>query len=83
MPIDNLTRDFLKELDERSSLTIAPTSPMAPTPGVQKTGESLWSSLAEGEEPEWLMTPEKKSGALHFAGAALWHFFDSALLGLP
>jgi len=83
VPIDNLTRDFLKELDERSSLTIAPTSPMAPTPGVQKTGESLWSSLAEGEEPEWLMTPEKKSGALHFAGAALWHFFDSALLGLP
>ena len=83
MPIDNLTRDFLKELDERSSLTIATTSPMAPTPGVQKTGESLWSSLAEGEEPEWLMTPEKKSGALHFAGAALWHAFDVGLLGLP
>ena len=83
MAIDTLTRDFLRELDERAALTIAPTTTMAPSQGEQQSGVSLWSSLAGGEEPEWLMTPEKKSGALHFAGASLWHFFDSALVGLP
>jgi len=31
--IDTLTRDFLRELDERAALTIAPTTTMAPSQG--------------------------------------------------
>ena len=80
MPIDQLTKDFLKELEQRNALP-APTA--APVVGAQTTGKSLWETIGTEEEPDWLQMKEGKSGAIHFAGAALWHAFDVGLLGLP
>jgi len=80
VPIDQLTKDFLKELEQRNALP-APTA--APVVGAQTTGKSLWETIGTEEEPDWLQMQEGKSGALHFAGAALWHAFDVGLLGLP
>ena len=81
MPIDQLTKDFLKELEQRNALP-APTAAPAPAAGDQATGKSLWETIGTEEEPDWLQMKENKSGALHFAGAALWHAFDVGLLGL-
>ena len=76
---DSLTQRLMDEFDERAKgLVTKPTA--APTP---VAGKSLWETIGTEEEPDWLQMKEGKSGALHFAGAALWHAFDVGLLGLP
>ena len=55
MPIDQLTKDFLKELEQRNALP-APTA--APVVGAQTTGKSLWETIGTEEEPDWLKMKE-------------------------
>ena len=85
MAIDALTQDFLDELDRRSAESLSPTTAFAQTrqTSAQQTTESLWEALGRGEQPAWLTPPEKKSGAVHAVGAALWHAVDTALFSIP
>ena len=83
---DNLTRQFMDDLlrKQESGITTQIT-PLAEQKRSQSESPTLYEQLLQDTLLDTTppKDPEKSSGVLHGAGAALWHFIDSALVGIP
>jgi len=83
---DNLTTQFLDELRDRRQLGITqPIQPIAEQKRSKFESPSLYEqllkdTLVETDIPE---DSDKASGIVHGVSSALWHFIDSALIGIP
>lgn len=86
MPIDQLTQNFLDQLEDRDEVSKATSSPQINLASPQSSLEELWKSAAEGQYPDWYERSRKEnpeSGVLNAVGVGLWSLVDTGLFGVP
>ena len=79
---DNLTQQILSDLEKQRNAISSPTPPKA-QPSPQQSGITLYEALQKGIAEQSADPSDKKSGIVHGVGSGLWHFADSALMGIP
>ena len=85
---DNLTRQYMDDLLRKQEAGVTSPTAITPMPEQEKSQDAnptLYDQLLRDTllNPAPSKEPEKTSGILHGAGSALWHFIDSALVGVP